>query len=120
MNNLLKDSLWKQFGASIDMLQNIISLCPEEIFERNKKIFYMTYHTLVFLGYYLTLPPKNFSSPLSFTLKESGDKPADAIDDVIPDRFYTKTELLNYLKASREKCHTLIMGLTDEKLSERF
>ena len=116
----LKESLWKQFGASIDMLRNAILLWPKEYWNTNKKFFYNAYHCLVFLDYYLTLPPKNFSSPLPFTIADSDDVPDDAIDDVIPDRVYSKKELLDYLQSSREKCHTLIAGLTEEKLNERW
>ncbi len=118
--NALKESLWKQFGASIDMLKNAIVLWPEEHWDTNKKFFYTVYHTLVFLDYYLTIPPKDFSSALPFTITEPGNIPEDAIDDIIPDRIYSKKELLDYLQASRDKCHELIAGLTTEKLNERF
>jgi hypothetical protein len=120
MINVLKESLWKQFGASIDMLKNAILLYPEEYWNTNKKFFYNAYHCLLFLDYYLTIPPKNFSSPLPFTLVESGDVIEGAIDDLIPDRVYSKKELLDYLQSSREKCHQLIAGLTEEKLKERW
>ncbi len=40
--------------------------------------------------------------------------------DIIPDRVYSKKELLDYLQSSREKCHQLIEGLTEEKLKERW
>ena len=120
MINSLKKSLWKQFGASIDMLKNAILLWPEEYWNTKKKFFYMAYHCLVFLDYYLTIPPENFSSPLAFTLSEPGNIPEDAIDDVVPDRIYTKDELLACLQSTREKCHQLIAGLTEEKLKQRW
>src|SRR5687768_1293323 len=104
MITILKESLWKHFGASIDMLKNAIMLWPEEYWTTNKKFFYTAYHCLVFLDYYLTIPPRNFSSPLPFKLAEPGDIPEDAIDDVVPDRIYNKKELLDYLQSSREKC----------------
>lgn len=116
----LKESLWRQFGASIDMLKNAIELCPEELLTKRRRIFYTIYHVLVFLDFYLSLPPQNFVAGLPFTLNEGNDKPDEAIDDVIPDRFYSKQELLDYLNASRTKCRTIIMGFTDEKLNERF
>jgi len=116
----LKESLWTQFGASIDMLKNAITAWPEENWDTNKRFFYMAYHTLVFLDYYLTIPYKSFTSPLPFTFTEPANMPADAIDDVIPNRIYSKTELLNYLQASREKCRILLTGLTEEKLNERW
>jgi hypothetical protein len=120
MITALKESLWKQFGASIDMLKNAIILWPEEYWYTDKKFFYNAYHCLVFLDYYLKIPPQNFSSPLPFTIAEPDDVITDAIDDVIPDRVYSKQELLDYLQSTREKCYTLITDLTLEKLNERW
>ncbi|HRI20075.1 MAG TPA: DinB family protein [Panacibacter sp.] len=121
MINALKDSLWKQFGASIDMLNNAIALYPEDYWNTNKKIFYQAYHVLVFLDYYLTIPPpENFSSSLPFTITEPSGMPEHAIDDVVPNRLYSKEELLDYLQLSREKCRSVIAGLTEEKIQERW
>ncbi|MCF0056313.1 DinB family protein [Dyadobacter sp. CY356] len=117
----LRESLWNQFGASIDTLEEAILLCPENIFYEHKRLFYMTYHVLVFLDYYSTIPPVNFSPKLSFTIADPDNLPEHAIDDLVPDRFYTKTELLDYMRSSREKCRKLIAGLTEEKIkNERF
>ena len=120
MINILKECLWKNFGACIDMLKNAIVLWPEEYWNTNKKFFYNAYHCLVFLDYYLTIPPQNFSAVLPYTLAEPGDIPKDSIDDVIPNRIYSKNELLDYLRSSREKCHKVITELTEEKLKERW
>lgn len=119
MLDILKESLWKQFGASIDMLKNAILLFPEEYWNTSNKFFYNAYHCLVFLDYYLTFPAaKDFSPPLPFTISDK--IPTDGIDDLVPDRIYSKQELLDYLQANREKCHQVIAGLTAEKLSERW
>ena len=121
MITAVKQALWSQFGASIDMLKNAVVMWPEERWEADNKFFYMAYHVLVFLDYYLTIPaPKDFVSPLSFTLAEPGVKIDGMIDDVMPDRIYTKKELLEYLDASRTKCRGVIDGLTEQKLSERW
>jgi hypothetical protein len=120
MIDLLKESLWKQFGASIDMLKNAITGWPEESWETNTKVFYNAYHCLVFLDYYLTIPAQRMSSPLPFTIKDAAEIPEDAIDDLVPDRIYSKAELLDYLELSREKCRRVISNLTDEKLAERW
>ena len=117
----LKESLWRQFGASIDMLDNAIRVYPEAQWQVHPRIFYMSYHTLVFLDYYLTMPsPAGFSAALPFTLVEPENIPPDALDDLLPDRMYTKDELLTYLHASRVKCRTLIDGLTEEKIKARW
>jgi hypothetical protein len=86
-----------------------------------RKFFYNAYHCLVFLDYYLTYPANpDFSSPLPFTLAEEGVVVQDAIDDIIPDRIYSKEELLEFLSASREKCLKLISGLTDDNINDRW
>lgn len=120
MNNVVKESLWKQFGASIDMLKNAIAMWPEQNWSTDKRFFYIAYHSLVFLDYYLTIPSKHFSPPLPFTFSESENIPEEAVDDLVPDRIYTRDELLSFLQSCREKCYTTIVGLTEEKLSQRW
>ena len=112
MENLFKESLWKQFGASIDMLENAIILCPPEQWNTGSRFWYNAYHCLFFLDYYLTMDPKLFSPPTPFTLSE--------FEDVMPERVYEKQELINYLQYNREKYHALIAGLTEEMLLERW
>src|SRR5216683_5483699 len=104
----LKQSLWEHFGASIDMLGNAIIMWPEDKWNTNKRFFYIAYHCLIFLDYYLTIPPKDFSSQLPFTLGDYDHLPKDAVDDVIPDRTYSRNELLSYLQSNREKCRNVI------------
>src|SRR6476646_2144254 len=84
MDNELKESLWKQFGASIDMLENALRLCPDELWDTENKFWYNAYHCLVYLDYYLTVEPGNFLPPPPFTLSEFDPSGA------MPDRVYTK------------------------------
>lgn len=112
MDQSLKESLWNQFGASIDMLENAIQLCPVEHWDTDKKFWYNAYHCLFFLDYYLTMEPVNFSPPAPFTLSEFGDD--------LPERVYTKQELLSYLQVCRNRCYQLISGLTEEQLNSRW
>ena len=119
MISTLKESLWNQFGASIDMLKNAIEMQPEQRWHSDKRFFYTAYHVLVFLDYYLTYPVKEISSPLPFTITET-DLPAEALDDILPNRIYSKQELLGYLNANREKCRQLISSLTEQKMNERW
>lgn len=108
MNHSLKESLWKQFGASIDMLENAIILCPANLWDTDKKFWYNAYHCLFFLDYYLTLETEKFSPPAPFTLSE--------FEDTMPERVYSQEELLTYLQFCRNKCRNLIDSLTDETL----
>lgn len=118
--DILKESLWKQFGAGIDMLRNAILLWPEEYWNSDRRFFYIAYHSLISLDYCLTIPPTDYSSPLPFKITDPAEIPDEAVDDIIPDRIYSKKELLGYLQASRLKCRKLIEGLTEEKIKQRW
>jgi len=121
MINKIEESLWRQFGASIDMLINVISNCPDNYFTTNKRFYYLAYHSVIFLDYYLSIPPKNFSPVLTFTIKDKEERPPESIGDMIPDKIYSRQELIDYLKESRLKCKKIIDGLTDiEKFDIRF
>jgi hypothetical protein len=90
------------------------------ILEYKEKVFLHRLSLPDILDHYLTVPPENFTSPLPFTISESGNITNDVVDDLVPDRIYCKSELLDYLQSNREKCYRLIAGLTDEKLNERW
>jgi DinB superfamily len=112
MNLSINESLWKQFGACIDMLENAIVMCPDEWWDTEDRFWYSAYHCLFFLDYYLTPEPSTYVSPKPFTNSE--------FEGRVPERTYTKAELLAYLKASRDKCHTLISGMTEEIARQRW
>jgi hypothetical protein len=114
----LREALWSQFGASIDMLENAISLWPDAYWDSQKRFFYIAYHTLVFLDYYLTTTPENFKSSLPFTLTD--EFVDEALDDVIPDKIYSKQELLEYAKICRARCEQVVNQLTMESISDRW
>ena len=61
MDKLFKEILWNQFGASIDMLINVISSSPEGYFVSNKRFYYIAYHSAIFLDYYLSIPQKDLN-----------------------------------------------------------
>lgn len=114
MNAENKESLWKQFGASIDMLENAISLCTDELWNDDKKFWYSSYHCLFWMDYYLTLEPNSFAPPAPFTLSEFDP------DGALPNRVYSKSELHAYLQHGRQKCHNLIASMTDEVANRRW
>jgi len=112
--NSLKEAIWNQFGAGLDMLENALNKCPEQLWDYELDFWYIAYHCLFWTDYYLTLEPNNFQPPIPFTFSEfdpSGRK---------PDRIYTKQELLNYLEHSRTKAKRLIEDLTLDKLNSRW
>lgn len=114
MNADFSKIMWKQFGASIDMLENAISCCPAEIWNGEFKFWYTTYHTIFFLDYYCSSNPVNFAPPRPFGFSEFD--PAG----ILPEREYSKKELLEYLEFARKKYFDLLAGLTDEKANKHF
>lgn len=114
METLFKEVMWKQFGASIDMFENAVRECPEELWDTDSKYWYIVYHTLFFLDYYLTKDPDNFFPPPPFNLSEFDP------DGEMPERVYTKEEMITYLDHCRNKCHDLIAALNADTVNDRW
>lgn len=123
------DPTWRtvigpQSGAAIDMLNNALRACPDQLWrdplwnhesERPEfaQFWYIAYHTLFWLDCYLSGSVEGFVPPAPFTLDELD--PAG----LLPERAYSKDELLVYLQHCREKCRATIEALTDEKARQR-
>lgn len=101
------------------MLSNAVALMPNELWQKEKKFFYLSYHTTIFLDYYLTKPVRDFAPALPYTIIDSNRLPEEAVDDVIPNRFYTQQEIHDYLTIIREKCRKIILS-SDDQLVERW
>ena len=114
MDSVIRTELWKQFGAAIDMFENALKKCPESLWAGEEKFWYNGYHCLFYLDYYLSEEPDKFQPPPPYTLSKFD--PAG----VLPERVYTKAELLEYLEHCREKCRKLIAGLTPETMAKRW
>ncbi|MCB9365811.1 MAG: DinB family protein [Calditrichaeota bacterium] len=118
----IRDALYAQFGATLDMLENAISACPEEVWSNGEIIseqtwwefWYLTSHTLFWTDFYLSDSIENFAPPAPFGTEERD--PAG----VLPPRVYSKQELLTYLEYDREKMLKVFRSLTGEKMGERF
>ena len=113
MDATLKTGIWQQFGASIDTLDDAISACPDRLWSavlwndsddpRYGQFWFVAYHTLFWLDLFLTGSSKGFAPPEPF------------IRGVLPEKPYTKDDVLTYLKQCRQKCQATIEALTDEK-----
>jgi hypothetical protein len=111
-----KTIVWQQFGAAIDMLENAMRACPDELWSdrlKRPEFWYVAYHTLFWLDFYLSDSGEGFTPPAPFTLDELD--PAG----LLPERPYTKEELQSYLEHGRRKCRAAIEALTDEKARQR-
>lgn len=99
------------------MLENAIKACPEELWgDRTQKpeFWYLVYHTLFWLDFYLTDSPDNYDPLKPFTLSELDP------EGLFPEIVYTRVELLNYLEHGRNKCKQTIENLTDEKAMHHY
>jgi hypothetical protein len=116
MDSIWSTIIWQQFGAAIDMLENALHACPNELWnDRSQPLefWYVTYHTLFWLDLYLSGAVEGFAPPAPFTLDELD--PAG----LLPERPYTKDELQTYLDHGRRKCRATIEALTDERARQR-
>lgn len=113
MDTTLNTSIWQQFGASIDMLDDAISICPDQLWSavlwtdsedsRYGQFWFVAYHTLFWLDLFLTGSKEGFLPPKPF------------IRGALPEKPYTKDDVLTYLKQCRQKCQATLETLTDEK-----
>jgi hypothetical protein len=113
--------LWRQFGAAIDMLDDALRDCPDELWTAEvweeravpgfSAFWCLAHHALFWLDYYLSCSPESFAPPAPFGLEELD--PAG----VLPPRVYSREELRGYLAYGRRKCRETIASLTDEGLA---
>ena len=116
MDTTWRSTIWHQFGAAIDMLENALLACPDELWSdrsQRPEFWYVVYHTLFFLDLYLSGSMAGFAPPAPFTLDEAD--PAG----ILPERPYSKGELQTYLEHGRKKCRATLENLTDEETWRR-
>jgi hypothetical protein len=114
--------LWRQFGAAIDMLEEALSKCPDDLWEAPlwpdqddqwvargfSRYWYLGYHTLFWLDLYLTGAEEGFMPPAPFDLVEM------RAGETLP-RTYTRAELLGYLQICRSRCQRVIEAMTPDQ-----
>jgi hypothetical protein len=111
-----KSILWRQCGAAIDTLGDAMRACPDELWHdraRQPEFWYVAFHTLFFLDFYSSNSSDGFAPPAPFTRDELD--PAG----ILPERPYTRAELLTYLEHGRGKCRAAIGNLTAEDARRR-
>ena len=121
MDHVWRTMLWKQFGASLDMLDNAIMTCPDAIWHQavwhdssvpsqRAEFWYVAYHALFWVDLYHFGSEKGFTPPAPFTLVEQDDAAGP-----LPSQPYSREELRAYLASVRQQCRTTIATLTDER-----
>ncbi len=124
METTFRTALWQQFGAAIDMLENVLDACPTSLWEERLwhttppsefpsqfgEFWYVIFHALTWLDLYLSgVPEEAFAPPAPFV--------QGVLDSVetLPEHPYTREELRAYLTSTRQKCHTTLVQLSDEQ-----
>lgn len=105
-----KSAIRRQFHAATDMLANAMEACPDAVWsaEGPRPFWYLAYHTLIFLDLYLSpVGEDEFRPPPPFGLSELES------EALMPDRVYTKEELLTYVEHCRKKLDAVIQGMTE-------
>lgn len=116
MDTPWKDLIWRQLGAAIDMMENAVLACPDDLWSdrsQQPEFWYLVYHTLFFLDLYSSGTLEGFAPPAPFNLDELD--PAG----VLPERPYTKDEMLAYLQHGRRKAQSTLGALTAEEAGRR-
>ena len=125
MESPLKTTIWQQFGAAIDMLDDALRACPDHLWRAGlwdtgeeqpewAQFWYIGFHALFWLDFYLSGSKEGFAPPAPFTLDELD--PAG----LLPERPYTREELQAYLQYGRQKCQATIEALTDDEAHQFF
>jgi hypothetical protein len=123
MDSVWRTSLWKQFGAAIDVLDIAITACPDALWRQpvwydssvpsqRTEFWYVAYHSLFWLDLYLFGAEEGFAPPDPFPLIEQDDSVGP-----LPTGILSKEELRSYLATVRQTCRTTIETMTDERAS---
>ncbi len=120
------ESLWnaavsRQLDAVLSMLAGALQKCPDELWEERlwddpsvpdlAAFWYVAYHTLFWTDLYLGGQLQGFAPPAPYTLSELDSA------GLLPERVYTRAELLRYLEHCRAKSHSTLANLTAEQAS---
>ena len=117
MDSSWRMSVWQQYGAAIDTLDDAIERCPDSLWTtilwkdtddvRYGQFWFVAYHTIFWLDLFLTGSMEGFAPPPPF------------IRGALPAQPYTKEQILAYLAQCRSRCQSTIAALTEEKARQR-
>jgi uncharacterized damage-inducible protein DinB len=110
-----RSAIRRQFQAAIDMLANAMEACPDSVWagEGRGAFWYLAYHVLFFLDLYLSSEGEaSFHPPPPFDLRELDP------EVILPERIYSKEELLGYVEHCRKKLDGVMTAMTEEWVAE--
>ncbi len=114
-------ALWKQFGAALDMLDDALRVCPDELWTERvwvtppgsefppdfASFWYLGYHTIRWVDLYLFGSEEGFSLPPEFS-------PIDLdMNGSASTQVYSREMLRGYLQQVRERCQVTFTQMTD-------
>jgi hypothetical protein len=111
-----KAAPWSQFGAAIDMLERAVRACPDDLWRGQGDApgaWSIVQHALLWLDLYLAGSVEGFAPPPPFGLEELDPSGR------LPERAYSKDELVAYLEHGRERCRGAIEALSDARAAQR-
>lgn len=110
--------IWHQFGAALDLLDDVILACPDERWRdviwddtdgpEYGEFWFIVYHTLAWTDRYVSGIGKGFVPPAPF------------IAGALPEEPYSKGDLRAYLHQCRRKCQVTLEELDDEKAARPY
>lgn len=111
--------LWRQFGATIDMLEDSITACPDDLWTARlwrdasgeveySQVWNVVSHTLFWLELYLHGSEEGFDPSPPVGLEELDER------GPLPPREYSKEELLAYLRHCRKQCRDIVEAMPVE------
>jgi hypothetical protein len=114
IENICKEFIAPQFGAAIEMLDKSLRACPDALWSDGSQpeFWYVAYHALFWLDFYLSESPEGFAPPAPFDLNEMD--PAG----LMPVRVFTVDELCAYADHCRRKCRTALESFPMERAGE--
>lgn len=119
-----KETVWNQFGAALDMLENTIPACPDDLWDDRTlppPYWHIVYHTLFYTDLYLSesedaFTPAPFHTPNAQFLGEMPFPPHKA---ETPAWTPSKPDLVAYSEHCRNKLRMVILSITEEKLVQK-
>jgi hypothetical protein len=104
----IQESIWNQFGASLDMLENAINMCPDEHWDTQIKFWYTAFHCFFWTDYYLSTDPSKFQPPTPFTFSEFNPT------DKTPEKKYHKNRTAHVLRTLPSKSNSINIWIDDK------